>query len=145
MSSRKKSYDILLTVCGIIAGVIAVEASLHRISHSSRGKYFEIRQYSEGISVSHYASQDPPPLNWRLTGNKHIEGAPVLLIVGDSYIAAHQVNDEQTMGSLIERWSRSDDFALNVRQYGVPGGSISAYAGYAEPLLGRWKPFGLSL
>jgi len=124
----------------VIAGLISFETSLRHFRYQTEGKNFEFRQYDEGISVSHFVAQDPAPMNLRLTGNEQIPGAPVLLIVGDSYITARQVRDEQTMGSIIERRSRAEGYPLNVRQYGVPGASIPAYIGFANLLLKRWKP-----
>ena len=44
------------------------------------------------------------------------------------------------MGALIERLSRAEGRPINVRQYGIGGGSAPAYAAAARVLLARWNP-----
>jgi hypothetical protein len=133
---------------GVLAGVIAVELGLRPfttpmqnewrtvpLSADSDAAPTEVRYYHEGIAVSHYSSAHA-----RLTGNPRIDGAPTGLILGDSYVEALQVSDEQTLGSIVERDARGAGHPLNVRQYGWPGESLARYADAAPELLARWHP-----
>jgi lysophospholipase L1-like esterase len=129
-------------ICGVAAAIVVCELGVRAFFgevHTPR--MITIRQYAEGMSTAHYVRSDPQKdYNWRLTGNAPIAGAPEVLIVGDSYIIARQVSDDATMGALIERRSRAEGRPINVRQYGIPGGSAPAYAAAARVLLARWNP-----
>ena len=129
-------------ICGVAAAIVVSELGTRAFygePHTRR--MVTVRQYAEGISHAHYVRDDPQQnYNWRLTGNPPIEGAPEILIVGDSYVNARQVADDATMGTLIERRSRAEGSPINVRQYGIPGGSPPAYAAAARALLARWNP-----
>ena len=128
-------------ICGASAALILCEFGVRPFFgevHTPR--MITVRQYEEGMATAHYVRNDPQDYNWRLTGNAAIEGAPEVLIVGDSYVLARQVSDDATMGALIERRSRAEGRPINVRQYGIPGGSAAGYAAAARALLARWNP-----
>jgi hypothetical protein len=98
------------------------------------------RNYTEGFSVAHFEADGLGPLGNRLTGNPPLSGALEGLIVGDSHVAAQAVRDEETMGAVIERLSRTAGRPLNVRQYGWPSGNAPTFLAAAEPLLHRRNP-----
>lgn len=128
-------------ICGVAVAILVFELGLRPFygeTHTRR--ITTVRQYDEGISTAHYVRNDPGEYSWRVTGNAPIEGAPEVLIIGDSYIVARQVRDDATMGALIERRSRAEGRPINVRQYGVNGGSAPGYAAAASALLARWNP-----
>ena len=129
-------------ICGAAAAIVLCELGARAFFGEIRtNRILTTRQYVEGMSTAHYVRDDPQKdYNWRLTGNAPIEGAPEVLIVGDSYVIAQQVGDDATMGALIERRSRAEGMPINVRQYGIPGGSAAAYAAAARMLLARWNP-----
>ena len=129
-------------ICGVAAAILVSEFGVRAFyGEPHTGRMVTVRQYAEGISTAHYVSDDPQQnYNWRLTGNTPIEGAPEVLILGDSYVIARQVSDDATMGALIERRSRAEGSPINVRQYGLSGGSLPAYAAAARVLLARWNP-----
>ena len=89
----------------------------------------------EGFSTAHFS-----PGRARLTGNAVVPGAPFVVLVGDSYVEALQVGDEQTMGSVLERTARSQQRPVNVRQYGFSGDSPAHYALIGNEILETWKP-----
>ena len=74
------------------------------------------RQYSEGIATSHFRDDTS-----RETGNPILPNAPNVLILGDSHVPAVQIEDDETMGSVLERLARSQGIPLNVRQFGWSG------------------------
>jgi len=95
----------------------------------------EVRQLSEGSATSHFTLAGA-----RLTGNPFLTSGRVGLIFGDSFVEALQVEDSQTMGSVMERYARGRHDSLNVRQYGWSGGSPSDYVLDAEDALRMWHP-----
>jgi hypothetical protein len=138
--SRRVSV-VLGTLGGVLVGVLAFEVALRQVHGTfPRDGFYETRQYAEGTSVARYANPDPPPLSWRMTGNESIAGAPTIVIIGDSYMAARHVSDQGVVASWIERWSRERGRPLNVRQYGIFGASAPSFAGFASRLLERWHP-----
>lgn len=76
----------------------------------------------------------------RLTGGEPIHGAPWMVILGDSYVEARQVADEETAGSRLERASRGAGSPYNVRQYGWAGASPGRYVAAANDIIARWDP-----
>ena len=133
---------LLTTLAGALVALTAFELALRPFTGTFRHPGFdEVRQYAEGTSAARYARPaDPQPLTWRITGNEWVDGAPTIVIIGDSYMAARHVPDQATMGSLIERWSRTEGLPLNIRQYGIPSGAAPTFAGFADRLLARWSP-----
>ena len=133
---------LLTTLAGALVALIAFELALRPFTGTFPNPGFdEVRQYAEGSSVARYARPaDPQPLRWRMTGNEWVDGAPTIVIIGDSYMAARHVRDKATIGSLIEWWSRAEGLPLNVRQYGIPSGAAPTFAGFADRLLARWSP-----
>ncbi len=93
------------------------------------------RQLREGVSVAHFSFAGA-----RLTGNTPIPGAPTVVLLGDSYVVAEAVGDQNTMGSYLERSARSGGVPLNVRQYGWSGASPSQYLLVGDAVLRRWNP-----
>jgi len=93
-----------------------------------------VRYYGEGIATSHFS-----PSRARLTGRAPITGAPWIVIMGDSFVEALQLNDSETMGAVVERLAQASD-PINVRQYGWPGASPPKYAIEAASVLRLWNP-----
>ena len=99
-----------------------------------------IRNYYEGLAVAHFEPDGLGQLGNRLTGNQPISGAPEVLIVGDSHVAAYSVRDQDTMGAVVERLSRASGQPLNVRQYGWPGANAGTFLAAADSLLQARNP-----
>jgi len=99
------------------------------------GDTLERRQLEEGVSLARFSAAGA-----RLTGNASIPLAPTVVLLGDSYVVAAAVADEQTMGSYLERNARAAGVSLNVRQYGWMGASPSRYLLEADTVVRRWNP-----
>jgi len=93
------------------------------------------KRYREGFSL---VTRDHDER--RLTANPWTAGADIGLILGDSHVDAQQVDDDQTMGSVIERAARASGARLNVCQYGWGAEGLAAYLGYGAELKARWQP-----
>ncbi|HVF39091.1 MAG TPA: hypothetical protein VM939_04260 [Gemmatimonadaceae bacterium] len=93
------------------------------------------RQMEEGIAEARFSAAGA-----RLTGNPAVPDAPVLLLLGDSYVVAREVRDEETMGAVVERLARFNGMPLNVRQYGWRGASAPQYLAVAHEMIERWAP-----
>lgn len=93
------------------------------------------RQLEEGVSLARFSVAGA-----RLTGNASIARAPTVVLLGDSYVVAASVPDQQTMGSYLERGARAAGVSLNVRQYGWSGASPSRYLLEADSIISRWNP-----
>lgn len=142
----RRRLEMLL---GALAGLLVLELALRPFTtalqndwrnvpiaaDSVDGPVTEVRYYHEGLAVSHFS-----PAHARLTDNPRIAGAPTGVILGDSYVEALQVVDDETMGAVVERAARSAGRPLNVRQYGWSGESVSHYVKVAPELLARWHP-----
>jgi len=96
---------------------------------------WRIRQYDEGFSTANFSAD-----HGRATDNPPLPGAPTILLVGDSHVEALQVEDRETMGSLLERDLRRDGVPVNLIQYGWGGGDAPYYAGKAREIIEKWKP-----
>ncbi|MDB4906752.1 MAG: hypothetical protein JWO05_1536 [Gemmatimonadetes bacterium] len=93
------------------------------------------RQLEEGLGVANYSSAGA-----RLTGHDVQRDAPVVVLLGDSYVAAREVRDDETMGARAEESLRAAGMAVNVRQYGTRGATPALYVANARDLLHRWEP-----
>ena len=62
------------------------------------------------------------------------------MILGDSYVVAQAVADQETMGSRLERLARAEGDLINVRQYGWIGASPARYLTVARAVRERWAP-----
>jgi hypothetical protein len=134
-------------VAGVAAAIAAVELGLRQFESPNGPPFariaadsFELptityRQLEEGITVSHFSAAGA-----RLTGNVPIRRAPMIALLGDSYVMAAGVTDAETMGSRLERLGRADGDSINVRQYGWLGASPSRYLLVPEVLEQRWHP-----
>ena len=144
----RKSALFWRTVLGIVLALALFELLLRpfpgqvlwfdsRPVHEDRsdGPVFTVPYHLEGFSNAHFSSSRA-----RLTGNQIVSGAPFAVLVGDSYVEALQVGDEQTMGSVLERTARTHQHPLNVRQYGYSGDSPAHYALIATEVVEMWKP-----
>lgn len=135
------------TLAGIALGLLALEAGLRpfetpaaeppaRIAADSFSlPPVSARQLEEGLGDAHYS-----PAGARLTGSATQANAPVVVILGDSYVAAREVRDEQTMGAHVESSLRSRGIPVNVRQYGTRGATPALYVAEAREVLQRWNP-----
>jgi len=94
-----------------------------------------LRQFEEGIATAHYT-----PSSQRLTGIPPVPGAPNILILGDSFVFAAQVNDRQTMGAQLEQLSAQLGHPLNAVQYGWIAASPAKYVVEAPGLIEKWNP-----
>jgi hypothetical protein len=103
------------------------------LADSLRDSAVTRRQLDEGISVAHFSVNGA-----RLTGHAPILDGPVAIILGDSYVMAREVSDDQTMGGQLERIARSNGIPLNVRQYGWWGASAAQYILMAPTIRKRW-------
>jgi hypothetical protein len=127
---RRQRHAWLWFLAGCVLAVLGTELLMRRIS----GKYedhagSEIRNFREGMATAHFLAS-----GLRLTGNPQIQGAPSVLIVGDSHVEAFQVADDQTMGSALERRLRAEGKAWNALQYGWSGADGPDYV-YSAPML----------
>jgi len=132
---------------GVCAAIAAVELGLRPFESANAPPWANIaadsfgqpsityRQLEEGVAVSHFSEAGA-----RLTGNAPISGAPVIALLGDSYVLATGVGDTETLGSQLERTLRASGWQLNVRQYGWNGASPSRYLVAAHTLEQRWHP-----
>jgi len=93
-----------------------------------------VRYYGEGIATSHFS-----PSRARLTGRPPLAGAPWIVIMGDSFVEALQLNDSETMGAVVEHLAQASN-PVNVRQYGFPGASPPKYALEGADVLRLWNP-----
>ncbi|HTE43839.1 MAG TPA: hypothetical protein VK636_01235 [Gemmatimonadaceae bacterium] len=138
---------LLLGCLGVAAAGFAVEIGLRpfttadgppspRVEADSMGQPgHAIRQYDEGVSVASFSHGGA-----RLTGDAPIAGAPMIVLLGDSYVVARAVADNETMGARLERDARAGGVRLNVRQYGWLGASPSRYLINSRAILQRWDP-----
>jgi hypothetical protein len=94
-----------------------------------------VHTYDEGIATAHFT-----PSCARLTGNAPSAGAPYILIVGDSFVAAVQVPDRDTMGAQVESLSEREGHRVNIRQYGWIAASPAKYIVEAQQLRAMWQP-----
>ena len=139
--TKSKFRSALATFLGVLVALGAIEIAMRPFSFQIiHGKKYEMRQYLEGTSVSHYFRADPVSRWYRDTGNDMIMGAENLLLVGDSYLTARSIPDHATMGSLIESRSRTEGNPLNVVQCDFSSGTAATYAGFADLLVTTWKP-----
>src|SRR5450755_2285661 len=99
-----------------------------------------VRSYLEGFSNAHFEPDGLGTFGNRLTGNPPLAGAPEGLIVGDSHVIAQGVRDEETMGAVIEHFSRDTGHPFNVRQYGWSSANAPTYLASADTLLRARNP-----
>jgi len=133
----------LLSCLGVIAALGAFEIGLRPFVagwNYPTGQVREIRQYAEGVAVSHFVPDDLSPYGYRFTGNGTIQGAPVGIILSDSHGIAESVSDRATMSSVVERESRAMGQPLNVLMYGWYQAAAPTYVAVAPDMLSKWKP-----
>jgi len=142
---RSRLFTPALTRCaaGVLAAAALFELGLRPFVagwNQPAGPVRTIRSYAEGFSVAHFSPDGLGTYGNRLTGNPPLLGAPEGLIVGDSHVVAQAVRDEETMGAVVERFSRAAGRPLNVRQYGWTSANAPTYLGSAEELLAARNP-----
>jgi hypothetical protein len=137
----------LLFGAGVIGAVLVAELALRPLTtpldnrwdpllaQRPGGRVREVRRFTEGIAASHYSRSRE-----RLTGHPFIATAPNGVILGDSYVEAVQVPDQETMGSVLERSLRAAGKPINVHQYGWSGADVPQYVLVASDVLRRWDP-----
>jgi hypothetical protein len=131
----------LQCVLGVLMAGLLFEVALHPIVvDSSRFGVRTIRNYFEGLSCAHFEADGLSEVGSRLTGNLRLSGAPEGMIVGDSHVVAYAVQDEETMGSVVEGLSRTAGRPLNVRQYGWNGANSPTFIAAAESLVRARNP-----
>lgn len=147
-SPRPRSRNLIPTALGIASALLLAECALipwstlltpfnvRPVSEDSlAAPVLTIRSYEEGIATSHFT-----PSSARLTGQPTIPGAPYVLIVGDSFVAAEQVSDRQTMGAQLQQIAATQGEPINVRQYGWIAAAPSKYILEAPELRAKWNP-----
>ena len=95
----------------------------------------ESRQSEEGIAVARYSS-----CGARLTGRSFDATLPTVVILGDSYVAAREVADGETMGARLAAIAADVGKPVNVRQYGWGGASPAQYVVASRDVVRRWNP-----
>jgi hypothetical protein len=128
---------------GIVAGVIAADVALYPIVaswHWPKGSIRTARAYTEGVAESHFVPDGIGTYGQRLTGNSPVQGAPTVLIVGDSHVVQDGVQDSETVGSAVERLSRAAGHPVNVKQYGWYETAAPTYIAEAPALLNQTHP-----
>ena len=147
MHSRRSPRSGLATAAGVVFALLLSEISLRpwagqlyrfdvepvsadRVTAQTK----TVRYYAEGIATSHFS-----PSRARLTGRAPIADAPWIVIMGDSFVEALQLNDSETMGAVVERLAQASE-PINVRQYGWPGASPPKYALEGADVLQLWNP-----
>jgi len=137
----------LRIVAGVFTALVAVELGLRLFvtpgstprpdvaKDSFDAPSFARRQIEEGVATSHFSL-----FGARLTGNKPLRSMAPTVILGDSYVAAEQVGDEETMGAWLERLARASNMPLDVRQFGWLGASPAEYLLVADEIRRQWNP-----
>jgi len=93
------------------------------------------RQFDEGLGVARFTVTGA-----RITGNTPLDDASTIVLLGDSFVAAREVDDSVTAGSRLERMARAAGLRVNVRQYGWRGASPPQYLVAARAIRARWDP-----
>ena len=127
-----------LTVLGAIAALLVMEFLGSFIVSGwnyPKTPIREIREYTEGISISHFVPDGFGTYGNRLTGNPVLPNASTVLVLGDSHIVQEAVRDYQTFGAVIENLSRSQSRPVNVKQYGWYDAAAPTYIANAPELL----------
>ena len=132
-----------LTALGAIAGILGLEFVFSFIVSGwnyPKTPIREIREYTEGVSVSHFVPDGFGTYGNRLTGNPVLPNASTVLLLGDSHVVQEAVLDGQTFGAVIENLSRSQSKPVNVRQYGWYDAAAPTYIANAPELLRAVHP-----
>lgn len=139
---------LLAGAVGALAAVLAWEVVLHPFARELRAPPWPnpacdsadspvvpTRQFEEGIALARYSA-----CGARLTGSDPLPGGDYVVLLGDSHVAAREVNDNETMGARLETLGRAQGRPLNVRQYGWRGAAPPLYVVRAPDVLRRWHP-----
>jgi hypothetical protein len=140
---QRYKKKLLSSLLGVVAALCAFELGLRPFVagwNYPAGPVREIRQYTEGMAVSHFVPDGLSPYGYRVTGNGFLSGAPVGLVLSDSHGIAEAVPDHATIGSVVERVSRTEGKPLNVLMYGWTGAAAPTYVAVSGEMLERWHP-----
>jgi len=132
-----------LTALGAILALLTTEFVLSFLVsgwHYPKTPIREIRQYTEGVAISHFFPDGFGTYGNRLTGNPVLPGAPTVLVLGDSHVVQEAVRDHETVGGVVETLSRSQSKPVNVRQYGWYDAAAPTYIANAPQLLAAVHP-----
>jgi lysophospholipase L1-like esterase len=144
---RSSSLKAASTAAGVVVAIALLEVGLRLLvsleplpvprilADSFDTPVVARRQIDEGVATAHYSAAGA-----RSTGNRPMNAGVTVVILGDSYVAAQEVADAETMGSQLERLARRNGMPLDVRQYGWPGASTGQYFVSAPDVLTRWNP-----
>jgi hypothetical protein len=136
--ARKRSCSCIL---GVLVSALCFEVVLRPfVADSNHLGVRTIRNYFEGLSVGHFEADGLGEIGSRLTGNARLRDAREGMIIGDSHVVANAVRYEETMGSVVERLSRSAGRPLNVRQYGWHGANAPTFLASADSLTRARNP-----
>jgi hypothetical protein len=143
-SAHRRNWNrAFLTGAGSITAVVVLELILRFFVvgwHYPKTPIREIRQFTEGVATSHFAADGFGTYGHRLTGHAPIPGAPTVLLLGDSHLVQEAVQDEDTMGAVIERAATEAGSPVNVRQYGWYGAAAPTYIAFARDLMQATEP-----
>lgn len=140
-------YRGVASLGGVVAALLALELGLRPLATADLpplarpaadaldAPVVTSRQLEEGIAEAHFSSAGS-----RLTGNAPVPQAPLIVILGDSHVAAREIADGETMGAWVERLARREHYFVNVRQYGWRGASPPQYLSVARDVNDRWHP-----
>ena len=132
---------------GIATGLLALELAVRPFASAQQppfpdiahdelsGPLIESRQIEEGVGTSRFTSGGS-----RWTGTAPPTEAPVVVIIGDSYVVAREVADAETMGAWVERLARDSGRPVAVRQYGWRAARPQQYIHHAPAVNARWSP-----
>lgn len=146
-SNRRREFILFRVAAGIAVGLALLEIGLRALASrdavprprilldSLDSPVVASRQIDESVAISHFSLAGA-----RVTGNPPMDSGQTVVIVGDSYVAAREVSDAQTMGAQLERIARARGVPLDVRQYGWIGASPARYLLAAPEVLARWHP-----
>jgi hypothetical protein len=132
-----------LTLLGVAAAMVTLEFILSFFVSGwnyPKTPIREIREYTEGVSVSHFAADGFGTYGNRLTGNPVLPNAASVLILGDSHVVQEAVSDGHTVGAVVENLSRQQSKPVNVRQYGWYDAAAPTYIANAPKLLQAVHP-----
>jgi hypothetical protein len=136
-----------ITLLGLASAVAVTEMGLRRfvtpadarwggaIADSAGVEIKEVRGFGEGIATAHVTRA-----HRRLTGTPGTSGGSIGLIIGDSYVEAAQVADDETMGAVLERALAGSGRRTAVWQFGWSAADIPLYVFKAPELLAALDP-----
>lgn len=143
---RKKTAHWSTVVGGLLAILVAepllrvfstprIFPTVNVLQDSGDTRGFERRQYLEGVATSHFSAGGA-----RSNGRPRPATGDLVLLLGDSYVAAIQVGDSEHMGAALNELEDAQGHGIRIVQYGWSGADIPTYVLQSKELLERWSP-----